>query len=216
MSHMLSQRGCSHLLLERGRIAERWRTERWDGLRFQFPNWSVRLPDFPFPHDDPEAFATSEQILNYLTAYATFVNPPIRCGVTVTGLRRDDSGSSFLVETSGGLIAAATVVIATGPYQRPVIPELLRDHPGLFQVHASRYRDPSQLPSGAVLIVGSGASGAQIAEEFCGRVVACIYRSDATAACHAGIADAISSGGWVRWASTKLRSKSAGQMPRCP
>ena len=65
MSHMLSQRGCSHLVLERGRIAERWRTERWDGLRFQFPNWSVRLPDFPFPHDDPEAFATSEQILNY-------------------------------------------------------------------------------------------------------------------------------------------------------
>ena len=73
---------------------------------------------------------------------------------------------AFSLETSGGLIAAATVVIATGPYQRPVIPELLRDHPGLFQVHASRYRDPSQLPSGAVLIVGSGASGAQIAEEL--------------------------------------------------
>jgi putative flavoprotein involved in K+ transport len=166
MSHMLSQRGCSHLVLERGRIAERWRTERWDGLWFQFPNWSVRLPNFPFPHDDPDAFATSEQILNYLTAYATFVNPPIRCGVAVTGLRRDDSGSGFLLETSGGLIAAATVVIATGPYQRPLIPELLRNHPGLFQVHASRYRHPSQLPSGAVLIVGSGASGAQIAEEL--------------------------------------------------
>jgi putative flavoprotein involved in K+ transport len=150
MSHMLSQRGCSHVVLERGRIAERWRTERWDGLRFQFPNWSVRLPDFPFPHDDPDAFATSEQILNYLTAYAAFVNPPILCGVAVTGLRRDDSGSGFLLETSGGLIAAATVVIATGPYQRPVIPELLRDHPGACfrctpagtEIQANFHREP--------------------------------------------------------------------------
>ena len=70
MSHMLSRRGCPHLVLERSRIAERWRSERWDGLRFQFPNWSVSLPDFPFRHADPDGFATSAEIVDYLDAYA--------------------------------------------------------------------------------------------------------------------------------------------------
>src|SRR6202166_4426026 len=84
MSHRLKQRGCAPLVLERHRIAERWRSERWDGLRFQFPNWSVRLPDFPFAHADPDAFATSAEIVDYLDAYADFIAAPIRCGVTVT------------------------------------------------------------------------------------------------------------------------------------
>src|SRR5690349_1184874 len=73
MSHMLSKRGKSHVVLERRRVGERWRTERWDGLRFQFPNWSVRLPDFSFPHSDPDAFATSGEIVEYLSAYAEFI-----------------------------------------------------------------------------------------------------------------------------------------------
>ena len=166
LSHMLSQRGCRHLVLERGRIAERWRTERWDGLRFQFPNWSVQLPDFPFPHADPDAFATSAEIVDFLAAYADFIAAPIRCGVTVTAVRRRPGTSGFLAETSDGPIESANVVVATGPYQRPIIPALLPEDAGLFQVHASRYREPDQLPRGAVLIVGSGASGAQIAEEL--------------------------------------------------
>src|SRR5215212_8731272 len=87
MSHMLKRRGRSHLVLERARIAERWRTERWVGLRFQFPNWSVRLPDFAFPHTDPNGFATSTEIVDYLTAYAEFVGAPVRCGVDVMALR---------------------------------------------------------------------------------------------------------------------------------
>jgi putative flavoprotein involved in K+ transport len=175
MSHMLSQRGRPHLVLERGRIAERWRTERWNGLRFQFPNWSVRLPDFPLRHVDPDAFATSADIVDFLTAYAAFVRPPIRCGVAVTRLSRADDGASFLAETSTGQILAANVVVATGPYQRPVIPDLLRDT-SIFQVHASRYREPTQLPRGAVLVVGSGASGAQITEELI-RSGRCVYLS---------------------------------------
>ena len=166
LSHMLSRRGCRHLVLERGRIAERWRTERWDGLRFQFPNWSVQLPDFPFPHTDPDAFATSAEIVDFLAAYADFIAAPIRCGVTVTALLRREGACGFLAETSDGPIEARNVVVATGPYQRPIIPALLPEDAGLFQVHASRYRDPDQLPPGAVLIVGSGASGAQIAEEL--------------------------------------------------
>jgi putative flavoprotein involved in K+ transport len=151
-------------VVERGRIGERWRTERWHGLRFQFPNWSVRLPDFPFPHSDPDAFATAGEIVDFLTAYSNFAAVPIRCGVTVTALRRRDG--AFVAETSAGSIAAENVIVATGPYQRPMIPTSLPDGNGLFQLHASRYRDPDHLHSGAVLIVGSGTSGAQIAEEL--------------------------------------------------
>jgi putative flavoprotein involved in K+ transport len=166
MSHRLKQRGLAHLVLERRRIAERWRSERWDGLKFQFPNWSVRLPDFSYPHSDPDGFSTNSEILDFITAYAAFVAPPIRCGVEVKRLRRRDGGSGFVAETSEGPIEAAKVVVATGPYQRAVMPAVLRDHADLFQEHASRYRKPGQLPSGAVLVVGSGASGAQIAEEL--------------------------------------------------
>jgi putative flavoprotein involved in K+ transport len=166
LSHMLGQRGCRHLVLERGRIGERWRSERWDGLRFQFPNWSVRLPDFPFPHADPDAFATSGEIVDFLTAYAAFIAAPVRCGVAVTALRRRTGASGFVAETSDGPIATDNVVVATGPYQRAIVPALVPEDAGLFQVHASRYREPDQLPPGAVLVVGSGASGAQIAEEL--------------------------------------------------
>ncbi len=165
MSHMLGRRGCPHLVLERNRIAERWRTERWDGLRFQFPNWSIRLPEFPFPHADPDGFATTGEILDFIRAYADFVAPPIRCGVAVTALRRRDGTPGFVADTSDGPIEAANVVVATGPYQRPVIPALSQDI-GVMQVHASRYGAPELLPPGAVLVVGSGASGAQIAEEL--------------------------------------------------
>ncbi len=164
MSHRLKQRGLAHLVLERHRIAERWRSERWDGLRFQFPNWSVRLPDFPFPHADPDGFAASRDILDFVNAYAAFVAPPIRCGVAVTALRQTTGG--FVAETSAGPIEAANVVIATGPYQRPILPVQLSDGIGIFQVHASRYTNPDQLPPGAVLVVGSGASGAQITDEL--------------------------------------------------
>jgi putative flavoprotein involved in K+ transport len=166
MSHMLTERGCEHLVLERHRIAERWRTERWNGLRFQFPNWSVRLPDFPFPHADANAFATNREIVNFISAYAAFMAPPIRCGVNVMSLRRRNGASGFVAETSEGPIEAANVVVATGPYQRPAIPSVLSDEPSIFQVHASRYMEPDQLPPGAVLVVGSGASGAQITEEL--------------------------------------------------
>jgi putative flavoprotein involved in K+ transport len=166
MSHMLSKRGRPHLVLERHRIAERWRTERWDGLYFQFPNWSVGLPDFPFPHDDPEGFAGKDEIIAYIEAYAAFIKPPLRTGVTVTSLRRRADGVGFITETSEGSIESDNVVVATGPYQRPKLPDVAGDTGDLFQVHASRYANPQQLPPGAVVVVGAGASGAQIAEEL--------------------------------------------------
>src|SRR5262249_14340217 len=166
MSDMLSRRGKPHLVIERGRIAERWRTERWDGLRFQFPNWSVRLPDYQFPHAEPDGFATSAQIVDFLDGYAAQIKVPIRCGVAVNALRQNERGNGYIAETSVGSIRAMNVVIATGPSQRPSGPDLASDERGLFQVHASQYKEPNQLPPGAVLIVGSGASGTQIAEEL--------------------------------------------------
>jgi putative flavoprotein involved in K+ transport len=124
----------------------------------------VQLPDFPFPHSDPEAFASNGDIIGYIEAYAAFVAPPIRCGVKVTRLSQGD-GARFAAETTDGTIAANNVVVATGPYQRNVVPDLLRDHP-VFQVHSADYKNPEQLPPGAVLVAGAGASGAQIAEEL--------------------------------------------------
>ena len=136
MSHRLKQRGLAHLVLERGRVGERWRSERWDGLKFQFPNWSVRLPEFPFPHDDPDGFASVGEIVDLIDAYAAFVAPPIRCGIEVRRLRRDQAG--FVAETSDGEFEARNVVVATGPYQRPVIPSLFDERCGTFRLHASR------------------------------------------------------------------------------
>lgn len=166
MSHMLSDRNHKHLVVERGRIGERWRTERWDGLRFQFPNWSVQLPNFTFRAADPDAFATVSEIVAFITQYANFIAAPIRSGVTVTKLQTTSGASRFIVQTSSGPIAANHVVVATGPFQRPYIPNLLPPELDLFQIHASSYKNPDQLPAGAVLIIGSGASGAQIAEEL--------------------------------------------------
>ena len=104
-------------------------------------------------------------IVKFIEAYADFVAPPIRCGVEVTRLSQRDGAAGFIAETADGTIEADNVVVATGPYQRTLVPDLLREHP-VFQVHASRYRNPEQLPPGAVLVVGAGASGAQIAEEL--------------------------------------------------
>jgi putative flavoprotein involved in K+ transport len=104
--------------------------------------------------------------VDFIGAYADFIAAPIRCGVAATALRRRDGGPGLIAETSDGSIEADNVVVATGPYQSPVVPALLRDDITLFQVHASRYLNPDQLPSGAVLVVGAGASGSQIAEEL--------------------------------------------------
>ena len=161
MSHALSKLGCPHLVLERGRVAERWLSERWDGLHFQTPNALVRLPDFPFVADNPNGFATGSEIAAYLAAYAAFIDAPVRSGVSVTALR-----AGFVAETSAGDFRAKNVVVATGPFQRPVIPPLMPDTPGITQMHALDYRSPAALPEGGVLVIGAGASGSQIAEEL--------------------------------------------------
>jgi len=166
MSERLSQRGRPHLILERHRIVERWRSERWDGLHANGPAWSDSMPGHPIPGVDRDEFATRDQIVDYFIAYAAAIAAPVRCGVTVTHLRRRDSGTGFRAETSAGPIEADHVVAATGPFQRPVVPAIVPDDAGPVQMHANAYRNPGQLPDGAVLVVGSGSSGAQIAEEL--------------------------------------------------
>ena len=166
MSEQLSKRGRPHLVLERHRIVERWRSERWDGLHANGPAWSDSMPGYPIPGVALDEFATRDQIVDYFLAYAEAIEAPIRCGVEVTSLRQRNTGPGFRAETSHGPIEAANVVAATGPFQRPVVPAIVPPDPGLVQLHASAYRNPDQLPGGAVLVVGSGSSGAQMAEEL--------------------------------------------------
>jgi putative flavoprotein involved in K+ transport len=164
MSEQLSKRGLPHLVLERHRIAERWRTERWDGLHANGPAWHDRLPGLTIPGVDPDGFATRDQMVDYFIAYAEHIAAPMRCGVEVTALRQD--GASFRAETSGGPVAADNVVAATGPFQRPIVPAVVPADAGVLQIHSNGYKNPEQLPAGAVLVVGSGSSGAQIADEL--------------------------------------------------
>ncbi len=166
MSEHLGKCGVPHLVLERCRIAERWRSERWDSLVANGPAWHDRFPGMEFTDLDPDGFAPKEQVADYFVAYAKRIAAPIRCGVEVMLVRRNFGRPGFRVETSDGVIEALNVVAATGPFQRPVIPPVIPENAGIHQIHSSAYRNPDQLPSGAALVVGAGSSGVQIAEEL--------------------------------------------------
>ncbi len=166
MSEHLGTLGVPHLVLERARIAERWRTQRWDSLVANGPAWHDRFPNLSFDDLAPEVFATKERIADYFVAYAQRIGAPIRTGVEVLKVERNAGRRGFRVETSAGLIEAERVVAATGPFQRPIIPPLVGPDQGIVQIHSADYRNPAQLPPGAVLVVGSGSSGVQIADEL--------------------------------------------------
>ncbi len=167
MSYCLSQRGREHIVLERARIAERWRTQRWDSLMFQFPNWSIELPGRSYAGSDPEGFSHQNEIVAFMEDYATRIKVPVRIRLEVLSLRAASRPGSYLISTSAGAYEARNVVIATGPYQHPRIPSVAAGlPPDVLQVHAGEYRNPGELPPGGVLVVGSGASGCQIAEEL--------------------------------------------------
>ncbi|MBR0670798.1 flavin-containing monooxygenase [Neoroseomonas soli] len=166
MSHHLAQRGREHVLLERARIAERWRSERWDSLYFQFPNRMMRLPGHAYAGDDPDGFTHRDGVVRFITDYAMRNAAPVRCGIEVTALRRADNGR-LRIETGAFAMEAANVVVATGPYQVPKVPPAAAGlPPGIQQVTANRYTNPGELPPGGVLVVGSGASGFQIVEDL--------------------------------------------------
>lgn len=159
----LQKHGVPHLVLERDRIAERWRSWRWDSLVANGPAWHDRFPEAEFTDLDPNEFAPKEAVADYFVRFAGDRNLPVRTGVEVTKLER--KGDGFRATTSTGTIEAQNVVVATGPFQKPVIPTVISD-PSITQLHSNSYRNPGALPEGAVLVVGAGSSGAQIAEEL--------------------------------------------------
>jgi putative flavoprotein involved in K+ transport len=165
MSEHLGAQGVPHLVVERDRIAERWRSWRWDSLVANGPAWHDRFPGLEFD-TAPDAFAGKEEVADYLVAYAEKVDAPIRTGVEVHSVRKLDGQPGFRVETSEGSIDARFVVAATGAFQKPVIPALVPDTAGLHQIHSSGYHNPQQLPEGNVLVIGAGSSGVQIADEL--------------------------------------------------
>lgn len=166
MSEHLSRGGVAHLVLERGRIAERWRSGRWDSLVANGPAWHDRFPGMEFP-GGPDDFVPKEKIADYFVAYAQQIEAPIRCGIEVNRVTRNEVGHpGFRIETSDGVIQADYVVAATGAFQSPVIPPVVPQTAGIWQIHSADYRNPGQLPEGAVMVVGAGSSGAQIADEL--------------------------------------------------
>jgi putative flavoprotein involved in K+ transport len=163
MSRCLTRHGIDHVVLERGRVAERWRSERWDSLRLLTPNWMSRLPDWRYRGDDPDGFMRAAEYVDYLSAYAAAA--PVLTGTAVRAVRPTNDG--YRVETAGGTWLAGAVVIATGHCDTPAVPAMARNLPeDVVQVSPSAYRNPGQLPPGGVLVVGASATGAQIAEEL--------------------------------------------------
>lgn len=166
MSEHLGKCGVSHIVLERNRIAERWRTERWDSLVANGPAWHDCFPTIQFSSVGPDDFPSKDQVVDYFVQYAEQIKAPVRTGVEVTKVEKIEGRLGFLVETSHGNFEAENVVAATGPFQRPVIPPIIPDDADVMQIHSNGYRNPEQLPEGSVLVVGAGSSGAQIADEL--------------------------------------------------
>jgi putative flavoprotein involved in K+ transport len=165
-SEHLSANGIPHIVLERNRIAESWRTMRWDSLVANGPAWHDRFPTLEFQDLGPDDFATKDQVAGYFEAVAEKIAAPIRCGVEVTSVTRRPHSAGFIAQTSAGTIEASYIVSATGPFQNPSIPPIAPTDPAVHQIHSSSYFNPGQLPPGGVLVVGAGSSGVQIADEL--------------------------------------------------
>lgn len=178
-SWYLSRHGIEHLVLERETAAHNWQDSRWDNFTLVTPNWQCRLPGHPYPGADPHGFMSRAEVVSYLADYVRLVDPPLREHVTVTAVQQAPDGG-FLVATrpstgsgtgpatrSDSVIAAERVIVATGGYHDPKVPRIAERLPGhLVQLHSSQYRNAGQLPEGGVLVVGTGQSGAQIAEDL--------------------------------------------------
>lgn len=165
-SYHLSRQGIDHLVIEKHRAMHAWETQRWDNFCLVTPNWQCDLPGHPYAGPEPDGFMKKDEILNYLKEFRTKVDPPIREGVNVRRVTPRPEGG-FLVATSAGDFSADNVVVASGGYREPIVPRMAeRLPPAIAQIHSAQYRNAGQLPDGPVLVVGSGQSGAQIAEDL--------------------------------------------------
>ena len=165
VSRLLTAAGHEHVVLDRGRVAERWRSERWDSLHLLTPNWMTRLPGFSYRGPDPDGHLPAHRLVRHLETYAASFRAPV---LTDTGVRQvARSGDGYRVDTDRGGWTARSVVIATGPGEQPHLPDSpWRPDPGVHVLPASRYRNPQLLPPGGVLVVGASSSGVQVADEL--------------------------------------------------
>lgn len=167
MSRCLSDRSVDHVVLDRGRVAERWRTERWDSLRLLTPNWQSRLPGFRYDGPEPDGYMSTSQLVAFFERYAASFAAPIQSATAVLSV--DHAGEHFRVRTDRGLWLARNVVIATGYCDLPYVPPLAQQlSPRVVQIVPGRYRNPGELPPGGVLVVGASATGVQLADEIAG------------------------------------------------
>lgn len=164
-SHFLSERAIDHVVLERGEVANSWRTERWDSLRLLTPNWQSRLPGHAYDGQDPDGYMTMGEVVGFIDRFAALVRAPVRTGTTVTSVRR--TGGGYHVTTDRGSLACRTVVIASGACNLPAVPRLAEAVPAeVEQVTPFDYRGADRLPDGGVLVVGASATGVQLAAEI--------------------------------------------------
>ena len=165
MSRCLTERSIDHVVLERGEVANSWKTERWDSLRLLTPNWQSRLPGFGYQGNDPDGFRTMPETIAFLERYAEVISAPVQTRTTVTSVRRVDGG--YRVATNRGTWRCRTLVIATGACNIPNVPGIAAELPGRIDTLTPKeYRNPDQLEEGGVLVVGAAATGIQIAEEI--------------------------------------------------
>ena len=165
VSHCLQRQDIDHVVFEKHRAMHVWREQRWDNFCLVTPNWQCALPGHPYAGDDPHGFMKKEQILDYLAGFKRAVNAPLREGVAVERVRPVAGG--FHVSTSEGECLAEQVVVASGGYHQPIVPRLAERLPAsIRQLHSAEYRNADALPPGKVLVIGSGQSGAQIAEDL--------------------------------------------------
>ncbi len=165
MSRCLADRAIDHVVLERGEVANSWRTERWDSLQLLTPNWQSRLPGFGYEGEDPDGYRTMPEVIDFIDRYAKAISAPVRTHNAVTSLRRNDAG--YLVTTERGDWHARAVVIAAGTCSNPRIPALAEAVPSaIAMLTPIQYRNPDQLEEGGVLVVGASATGTQLAIEI--------------------------------------------------
>lgn len=166
VSHGLVEAGVRHLVVERDTVVHEWRDGRWDNFTLVTPNWHCRLPGYAYDGNDPDGFMTRDQVYAWARRYADTFDAPVAEGVSVQQVsQRLDGG--FTVVTSAGTITADSVTAATGGYHLPVVPAWAAGlPPEVFQVHSHEYRNAADLPDGAVLVIGTGQSGTQIAEDL--------------------------------------------------
>ncbi len=165
LSWYMTKEGIDHVVLERDVAFHAWKHQRWDTFCLVTPNWQCQLPGYHYPGNEPNGFMVKDEIVRFVEDFKGAFNPPVLEGVEVTQLYSE--GHGFALETTAGAFTASHVCIATGGYHTPITPRMAeRLPPRLMQIHANQYRNPAQLPEGAVLVVGTGQSGCQIAEDL--------------------------------------------------